>query len=112
MNAFPCILQQQGKAGPGAPSTSQWFNRSIGRGFRGAQHRHPRAVMKTHEHRVAVGTAFAGVGAERISSEPTWPSAHALSLDAGQVATVITVSRHDIAAIWLAFFSRCQRYRC
>ena len=22
------------------------------------------------------------------------------------------VSRHDIAAIWLAFFSRCQRYRC
>ena len=23
-----------------------------------------------------------------------------------------TVSRHDIAGIWLAFFSRCQRYRC
>ena len=22
------------------------------------------------------------------------------------------VSRHDIAAIWVAFFSRCQRYRC
>ena len=23
-----------------------------------------------------------------------------------------TVSHHDIAAIWVAFFSRCQRYRC
>ena len=22
------------------------------------------------------------------------------------------VSCHDIAAIWVAFFSRCQRYRC
>ena len=22
------------------------------------------------------------------------------------------VSRHDIAGIWVAFFSRCQRYRC
>ena len=22
------------------------------------------------------------------------------------------VSRHDIARIWVAFFSRCQRYRC
>ena len=22
------------------------------------------------------------------------------------------VSRHDIAAIWVEFFSRCQRYRC
>ena len=22
------------------------------------------------------------------------------------------MSRHDIAAIWVAFFSRCQRYRC
>ena len=76
MNAFPCILQQQGQAGPGAPPTSQWFNRSIGRGFRGAQHRHPRAVMKTHEHRVVVGTAFAGV------------------------------SRAIIAGIWVAFFQR------
>ena len=25
---------------------------------------------------------------------------------------VSTVSCHDIAAIWVAFFSRCQRYRC
>ena len=24
----------------------------------------------------------------------------------------LTVSRHDIAAIWVAFFSRWQRYRC
>ena len=24
----------------------------------------------------------------------------------------VDVSRHDIAAIWVAFFSRCQRYRC
>ena len=24
----------------------------------------------------------------------------------------LLVSRHDIAAIWVAFFSRCQRYRC
>jgi hypothetical protein len=23
-----------------------------------------------------------------------------------------TVSRHDVAGIWVAFFSRCQRYRC
>ena len=23
-----------------------------------------------------------------------------------------SVRRHDIAAIWVAFFSRCQRYRC
>ena len=23
----------------------------------------------------------------------------------------MSVSRHDIAAIWVAFFSRCQRYR-
>ena len=23
-----------------------------------------------------------------------------------------TVSRHDIAAVWVAFFSRCQRYCC
>ena len=22
------------------------------------------------------------------------------------------VSRHDTAGIWVAFFSRCQRYRC
>ena len=25
---------------------------------------------------------------------------------------VVIVSRHDIAGIWGAFFSRCQRYRC
>ena len=24
----------------------------------------------------------------------------------------LLVSRHDIAGIWVAFFSRCQRYRC
>ena len=24
----------------------------------------------------------------------------------------VVVSRHDIAGIWVAFFSRCQRYRC
>ena len=24
----------------------------------------------------------------------------------------LQVSRHDIADIWVAFFSRCQRYRC
>ena len=22
------------------------------------------------------------------------------------------VNRHDVAGIWVAFFSRCQRYRC
>ena len=27
-------------------------------------------------------------------------------------ATLAAVRRHDIAAIWVAFFSRCQRYRC
>ena len=26
--------------------------------------------------------------------------------------SVVAVSRHDIAAIWVAFFSRWQRYRC
>lgn len=85
-----CILQNQGKGGPGAPAASQWFNRSIGRGFRGVQHRHPRAVMKTHEHRVAVGTAFIGLGADRISAANVSASAHVLSLDVGQVATAIT----------------------
>ena len=30
------------------------------------------------------------------------------SLDAEEVS----VSRHDLAGIWVAFFSRCQRYRC
>ena len=29
-----------------------------------------------------------------------------------QKAMKSKVSRHDIAGIWLAFFSRCQRYRC
>ena len=47
-----CILQNSGRAGPAAPSTSQWFNRSIGRGFRAAYGRHPRAVNQAHEHRV------------------------------------------------------------
>ena len=28
------------------------------------------------------------------------------------VRHVCVVSRHDIAAIWAAFLSRCQRYRC
>ena len=54
-------------SGPGAPAASQWFNRSIGRGFRGRSIA-TRAVMKTHEHRVAVGTAFIGLGADRIST--------------------------------------------
>ena len=30
----------------------------------------------------------------------------------GTSSTVASVSRHDIAAIWVAFFSRCRRYRC
>ena len=28
------------------------------------------------------------------------------------VSMLATVSRHDIAGIWVAFFSRCQRYCC
>ena len=27
-------------------------------------------------------------------------------------AILSVVSGHDIAGIWVAFFSRCQRYRC
>ena len=27
-------------------------------------------------------------------------------------AKVSMVSRHDVGGIWVAFFSRCQRYRC
>ena len=30
----------------------------------------------------------------------------------GYARPIVTVSRHDLATIWVAFFSRCQRYRC
>jgi hypothetical protein len=85
-----CILQSQGRAGPAAPATSQWFNRSIGRGFQSAYGRHPRAVNKVHEHRVAVGTAYVGLGPDQVSSANGSLSGHVLSLSVGQVVTVIT----------------------
>jgi hypothetical protein len=85
-----CILQSSGRAGPGAPVTSQWFNRSIGRGFRVAYGRHPRAVNQVHKHRVAVGTAYVGVAAGQISPANGSLTGHVLSLSAGQVVTAIT----------------------
>ena len=30
----------------------------------------------------------------------------------GEGAGLLSVSRHDVAGIWAAFFSRCQRDRC
>ena len=34
------------------------------------------------------------------------------ALTSNTLVIYIAVSRHDIAAIWVAFFSRRQRYRC
>ena len=84
------ILQSQGRAGPAAPLRSQWFNRSLGDGWSGANGRHPRAVVRDHTHRTAVGTAFAGVDASQITSSATSPSGHVLDLEAGQEVTAIT----------------------
>ena len=36
----------------------------------------------------------------------------AVLLPSGRGRPCGAVSRHDIAGIWVAFFSRCQRYRC
>ena len=33
-------------------------------------------------------------------------------MESGLLAKPTHVSRHAIAGIWVAFFSRCQRYRC
>ena len=35
-----------------------------------------------------------------------------IPVDPGDVVTTSFVSRRDIAGIWVALFSRCQRYRC
>ena len=33
-------------------------------------------------------------------------------MDQSRDPNPVSVSRHDIAGLWVAFFSRCQRYRC
>ena len=43
---------------------------------------------------------------------PSAPSGSASSSPHGTSPACSPVSRHDTAAIWVAFFSRCQRYRC
>ena len=84
------IRQSQRRTGPGAPEASQWFNRSLGDGWSGDNGCHPRAIVGTHVHRTAVGTAFAGVAASQITISATSPSGHVLALQAGQEATAIT----------------------
>ena len=84
------ILQDQGRDGPAAPPRSQWFNRSLGDGWAGSNGRHPRAVVKDHAHRTAVGSAFAGINTSQITISPTSASGHVLDLKARQEATVIT----------------------
>ena len=84
------IRQSQGRTGPGAPQASQWFNRSLGDGWSGDNGCHPRAIVRDHVHRTAVGTAFAGVDASQITISATSPSGHVLALTAGQEATAIT----------------------
>ena len=49
------------------------------------------------------GRAFAVFG------EGTWDVTHQIK---NMPLLVLAVSCHDIAGIWVAFFSRCQRYRC
>jgi hypothetical protein len=84
------IRQSQGRAGPAAPLKSQYFNRSLGDGWSGDNGCHPRAIVREHTHRTAVGTAFAGVGASQVSASATSLSGHVLELQAGQEATAIT----------------------
>ena len=52
----------------------------------------------------ATGSCYPATTAPHPSSIPTSPGPAAPPSQ--------PVSRHDIAAIWVAFFSRCQRYRC
>jgi hypothetical protein len=84
------ILQDQGRDGPAAPPRSQWFNRSLGDGWSGDNGRHPRAIVKDHAHRTAVGSAFAGISTSQITISPTSASGHVLDLKAGDEVTVIT----------------------
>ena len=70
----------RGRAGPAAPQKSQWFNRSLGDGWAGDNGCHPRAIVREHVHRTAVGTAFAGGGASQITISATSPSGHVLAL--------------------------------
>ena len=55
------------------------------------------------------------VNGQELGSTGEWAT-HSYHFDApcgdGNVYAIHGVSRHDIAAIWVAFFSGWQRYRC
>ena len=69
--------------------------------------------------------AAAREGAEYTTDGKMWPKPTEVRLAPGDAAIILyhvphnatrncsdAVSCHDIAAIWVAFFSRWQRYRC
>ena len=56
---------------------------------------------------MSVGAMFTGVMCDTVVVETSMR--YEVKDDKGQIQTV---RRHDIAAVRVAFFSRCQRYRC
>ena len=62
---------------------------------------------------VANATAWCLASAECGGFTTDAPHASACDISNTTVRKIyFKASCHDIAAIWLAFFSRCQRYRC
>ena len=80
-----------------------------------------RAICKAVADLYAAGAAFSWAGFDKpfarkkvllpafaFQQKLLWPKRMAIGVE----MINNEVSRHDIAAIWVAFFSRCQRYRC
>ena len=59
------------------------------------------AILSEVHALLAEDTRFAKMYQQQWGNDRAWNSFYP-----------IIVSRHDIAGVWVAFFSRCQRYRC
>ena len=79
------------------------------------------AICKAVADLYAAGAAFSWAGFDKpfarkkvllpafaFQQKLLWPKRMAIGVE----MINNEVNRHDIAAIWVAFFSRCQRYRC